>query len=90
MSAAVRGDRSSIRPGGSDGHVGSGSNGRTSGPTGPLDGAAPPHDDMAVEDDMYMNVHELEDATDVASTGLERLLEAFPGATVIEQETEVP
>lgn len=44
---------------------------------------------MSSDDEMYMDVSELEDATDVATTGLERLLEAFPGATVIEQDTEV-
>lgn len=46
-------------------------------------------EDMSSDDEMYMDVSELEDATDVATTGLERLLEAFPGATVIEQDTEV-
>lgn len=46
-------------------------------------------DDDLLDDELVMDLSELEDATDVATTGLERLLEAFPGAKVIEKETEI-
>ena len=35
---------------------------------------------------LTIDIHELEDATDVAETGIDRLTRAFPGAVVIEED----
>lgn len=45
---------------------------------------APPPDEG--EDGAVIDVHSLEDAHDVAQTGIERLTKVFPGATVIEDD----
>ena len=34
---------------------------------------------------MFIDLHELEDANDVATTGIDRLTAAFPGAELIEE-----
>lgn len=51
------------------------------------DDAAPGAPD---EDDLVVDVHELEDATDVAATGVDRLIAAFPGAEIITEDEVEP
>ena len=55
------------------------------GPAAPAAGAQEPPPDEA-EDSAVIDVHSLEDAHDVAQTGIERLTKVFPGATVIEDD----
>ena len=45
-----------------------------------------PHDDDHDEDHDIGDVRDLEDAKDVATSGVDKLTEAFPGAKLIEQE----
>ncbi|MCB1256762.1 MAG: DNA polymerase III subunit gamma/tau [Microthrixaceae bacterium] len=65
---------------------------RRGAPTESTEAAKPTETDTPAEspEDEYMaiDLDELEDATGVAQTGLERLLEAFPGSTVIEPDAE--
>jgi DNA polymerase-3 subunit gamma/tau len=60
-------------------------NGNGSAPGAPAgrDDAPPPAD---ADDGSVIDVHSLEDAHDVAQTGIERLTKVFPGATVIEDD----
>jgi DNA polymerase-3 subunit gamma/tau len=51
----------------------------------PAAGPAAPAPDEA-DDGAVIDVHSLEDAHDVAQTGIERLTKVFPGATVIEDD----
>jgi hypothetical protein len=48
---------------------------------GAVDLAEPESDET-----LTIDIHELEDATDVAETGIDRLTRAFPGAVVIEED----
>ena len=45
-------------------------------------------DDAESEDPMTIDINELENANDVAETGIERLTRAFPGATLVEIDEE--
>jgi DNA polymerase-3 subunit gamma/tau len=50
-------------------------------------GAAPPGgDDPSSTEDELVDLDELEDASDVATTGVARLTQAFPGAVVVDSE----
>lgn len=42
--------------------------------------------DEGIEDDELVDLDELEDASDVATTGVARLTQAFPGAVVVDRE----
>jgi hypothetical protein len=55
--------------------------------TEPEGGLPAPGADGDSEDDEVVDVHALEDAPDVAGSGVDRLAEAFPGAQLIEEET---
>ncbi|MGB3411819.1 MAG: DNA polymerase III subunit gamma/tau [Microthrixaceae bacterium] len=56
----------------------------------PLDRPDEPSEFDEEQELMAIDVTELEDAKGVAETGLDRLLSAFPGATVIESNEEQP
>lgn len=67
-----------------------GSAGRGTKGRGATAGAAPtdaPPDDL---DEDIPDVNELEDAPDVASSGIDRLTQAFPGAQVLDQDEVTP
>lgn len=51
----------------------------------PASPAAAEVEDLREED--HIDVSELENATDVSTSGVDKLVQAFPGAEVIEQET---
>ena len=55
---------------------------------GSVETPADDHDDPESEDPMTIDIDDLENANDIAETGIERLTRAFPGATLIEIDQE--
>ena len=68
-----------------NGGEGSSSAPSSSGTPAPTPVVAAYTDDQDERD--HIDVSELEDATDVSTSGVDKLVQAFPGAELIEQET---
>ncbi len=70
-------------------HLTNGGEGSSSAPSSPGTPASTPVAAADTDQDErdHIDVSELEDATDVSTSGVDKLVQAFPGAELIEQET---